>query len=156
MFNSLHTSQRGSLHLPRSSAAPNFPIPQSRTKPQTPPLQASFGPAKNSLQVQSSTTQGIHPKTPRKFAISSEILSQLRSRPSQSTRDGNISTIPFATVSEPDSSRLSGISPTPRRTSGHLGSERSCWNRGSSKMFLKSSTIFVVLKWIFSFPNLLQ
>ena len=92
----------------------------------------------------------------RKCRISLESLPHPRPSPSQCVRDGKILIIPSATVLEPDSSRLSGIPQTFRHLSEHLWSERSCWNRESSKVFLKLSTMFVVLKWISSFFNLLQ
>ena len=43
-----------------------------------------------------------------------------------------------------------------QNVSGHLGSERISPNWGSSEMHLKSSMMFVVLKWISRLRNLTQ
>ena len=63
-------------------------------------------------------------------------------------RFGKIFFIPSATVPTSDSLRVSGIFSACKYWSGHLGSEGKSWNRGSAEMFLRSSTMFVVLKWI--------
>ena len=74
--------------------------------------------------------------------------------PLQYSRHGKISIIPFATALTPGSSRVSGVMDTSKRESVHLGSERNSRNLGSSEIFLRSLTMFVVLKWISSSCNL--
>ena len=94
--------------------------------------------------------------TSLRFAILSEISFQSGPIATQRSKDGKMSIIPSTTVAKPGPSRVSGISPTNKRESVHLGSECICWNRGSFEMFMRSSIMFVVLKWIPSCRNLTQ
>ena len=93
--------------------------------------------------------------TLRSFAILPETLSHPPSLP-QSSRDGKMSINPFTTTSKPGPSRVSGIWPTDKCGSMHLGSGCSSLSRGSSETFLKSSMMFVVLKWISSRRSSMQ
>ena len=91
----------------------------------------------------------------RSFAILPEISPHPSLHP-QHVRDGKMSIDPFTTTSKPGSSSVSGIWPTDKRGSMHLGSECSFRSLGSSETFLKSLMMFAVLKWIASCCNLMQ
>lgn len=74
----------------------------------------------------------------------------------KSNRFGKIPLIPSTTVLASDILRVSSMSSTSKHETLHFGSERNSRNWGSTRIFLKSSTIFVVLKWIDKCPNLRQ
>ena len=75
------------------------------------------------------------------FIILTESSSQVWLSPRQRSRDGKISTIPFATVTKPDLLGVSGVRQTSKHKRAHLGSERSFWNRGPSKISSTSSYV---------------